>query len=177
LENIDDVEEDIRRHANGPLTKETSKEIHLYVCTHAARDCRCGDIGGMVAKTLRAEIQRLAKIDPSGPASLAKIGEVGHVGGHQHAANLLIYPHGEWLGLLKPEDIPAVLQAIFDGPIRPFGSDQSPIVPKHWRGRMGLSKEEQTNLFVSHRPEVSPEFIEPQLFSCRRAVKMTDRVP
>ncbi|KAF8066643.1 Sucrase/ferredoxin-like-domain-containing protein [Lyophyllum atratum] len=150
LENLDEVEEKLRKHAEGPLVKQTSEEIHLYVCTHGARDCRCGEHGGEVANALREELTRLTKADPSGIASRVKLGEVGHVGGHEYAANLLIYPHGEWLGMLRPGDVPAVLREILDHPIQPFGPEDKPLTPSHWRGRMGLSKEEQMELFASH---------------------------
>ena len=51
--------------------------LYIYVCTHAARDCRCGDIGSSVSKALRKEI------DKRGLTSIVKLGETGHVGGHQ----------------------------------------------------------------------------------------------
>ncbi|KAF5370912.1 hypothetical protein D9615_009788 [Tricholomella constricta] len=95
LKNLDDVEEKLRKHVEGPIVKETSEELHLYVCTHGARDCRCGNTGGAVVKVLREEVARRAKMDPSGIASRVKVGEVGHVGGHQYAANMLVYPHGD----------------------------------------------------------------------------------
>jgi len=150
LDNLDEVEEKLRKHAEGPMVKETSDEIHLYVCTHGARDCRCGNTGGAVAKALRGELTRLRKVDPSGIVSRVKFAEVGHVGGHQYAANLLIYPHGEWLGMLKPGDVPTALSEIFDLFIRPFGPEDKPTFPLHWRGRMGLSKQEQVELFESY---------------------------
>jgi hypothetical protein len=50
---------------------------YLYVCTHGARDCRCGDTGGKVATALREEISQ------RGLSSTVKLGETGHVGGHQ----------------------------------------------------------------------------------------------
>ncbi|GLB40948.1 putative sucrase/ferredoxin-like [Lyophyllum shimeji] len=149
LENLDEVEEQLRNYAEGPVAQETSDEIHLYVCTHGSRDCRCGDTGGAVARALREELARRRKEDPSGIASRVRFAEVGHVGGHEYAANLLVYPHGEWLGRLEPGDVPAVLSEILDSPIRSFGPEDRPLSPLHWRGRMGLSKLEQLELFAS----------------------------
>jgi hypothetical protein len=83
LENIDDVEESLRKHAEGPLVKSTTEEIRLYVCTHGARDCRCGDIGGRVFTALREEVQKRTRADPQGLVSKVRVGEVGHVGGHE----------------------------------------------------------------------------------------------
>ena len=60
------------------------RPLHIYVCTHAARDCRCGDTGGLVAAAFRKEI------DQRGLTSVVKLGETGHVGGHK----LRISPFG-----------------------------------------------------------------------------------
>jgi hypothetical protein len=81
--------------------------LFIYVCTHAARDCRCGDAGSSVAEAFRKEIER-RQLD-----SIVELWETGHVGGHKlvtftklshktrlncfrYAANVLIYPMGEW---------------------------------------------------------------------------------
>jgi hypothetical protein len=56
-----------------------SAPIHIYVCTHGARDCRCGDTGGAVYKTLLEEVVRRRM------ESEVKVGSVGHVGGHKYA--------------------------------------------------------------------------------------------
>ena len=54
-----------------------ARPLYIYVCTHAARDCRCGNIGSSVAEVLREEIGR------RGLTSVVKLGETGHVGGHK----------------------------------------------------------------------------------------------
>ena len=83
LENLDEVETRLRMHADGALVQELPEEIHMYVCTHGARDCRCGTIGGDVVRALRKEIARRVELDPSGVVGRVVVGEVGHVGGHQ----------------------------------------------------------------------------------------------
>ena len=83
LENLDEVEGKLRMHAEGALVQELPEEIHMYVCTHGARDCRCGTIGGDVARALREEVARRVEMDSSGVVSRVVVGEVGHVGGHQ----------------------------------------------------------------------------------------------
>ena len=83
LESLDEVEEKLRKHIVGPLPEVATEEIHLYVCTHGARDCRCGSIGRAVVDTLRVEVEERMKQDPNGLVSRIKIGEVAHVGGHQ----------------------------------------------------------------------------------------------
>jgi len=60
-----------------PLDTDT---IHLYVCTHGARDCKCGDFGMVLVDALRAEIQKRG-----GEAERrVNVAEVGHVGGHKY---------------------------------------------------------------------------------------------
>jgi len=93
-------------------------------------------------KALRDEVERrnLKQI---------KVGEVGHVGGHKHAANLLVYPHGEWLGNVSPDSVPDILDAILQRPSIPSTANEAPLSLLHWRGRMGLTKEEQVQLYHS----------------------------
>ncbi|KAJ7182814.1 Sucrase/ferredoxin-like-domain-containing protein [Mycena crocata] len=151
LSNVDEVAEQLRQHATAPPRIDPSDtQIHMYVCTHGARDCRCGDTGGKVFQALREELARRILTDPNGPAKDVVLGEVGHVGGHQFAANVLVFPHGEWLGLLTPNDVPRVLDIILASNTRPFTSLDPPMCPQFWRGRMGLPKEEQLNLHVLH---------------------------
>ncbi|EJD07803.1 uncharacterized protein FOMMEDRAFT_25078 [Fomitiporia mediterranea MF3/22] len=191
-------------------------EAFLFVCTHAARDCRCGDQGNAFVDALREELNKrqhstnlgkdeldkdqsefvrgleavceefIGEGDAQGEKkaremldavwSRIRIGEVGHVGGHKYAANLLAFPFGDWLGNLTPAHAPLVLDAIasrllllqmlesrkFDNRAGQSGSDVNgdgkvnvvealsvPLIldPTIWRGRMGLSKDEQTMLF------------------------------
>lgn len=116
LDNIDQVEQTLKDHLQGPLSKETGDEIHLYVCTHGARDCRCGTRGNLLVNALLEEKANYQRLYPGRFASRIKIGQVAHVGGHKlsnnvlviipffhfiflkkrYAANLLMFPHGEW---------------------------------------------------------------------------------
>ncbi|KAH7915539.1 Sucrase/ferredoxin-like-domain-containing protein [Hygrophoropsis aurantiaca] len=151
LENVDEVEARLREHVE-PATdasaqNDSSQDIHVYVCTHGARDCRCGDTGGAVVKAIRKELQKRRESNPADPSHRIKLAETGHVGGHKYAANVLVYPQGEWLGLVNPEDVPQVLDAILALPSRPLNANDAPLCPPHWRGRMDLSKEEQIELF------------------------------
>jgi len=157
METLDEVEGKLFRHARGQLTPEaslqTSEEIHMYVCTHGARDCRCGDTGGAVVRALKDELSRRMTANPKDPAGRIKIGEVGHVGQHQFAANVLIYPHGDWLGLVKPGDISELVSCVAN--LEHFSknfcfSSRPPLLLQHWRGRMGLEKAEQLALFTRY---------------------------
>ncbi|KAH0828703.1 Sucrase/ferredoxin-like-domain-containing protein [Lanmaoa asiatica] len=150
LANVEAVGGALRAHVE-PRTCDApsaihSDEIHLYVCTHGARDCRCGDTGGTVARTIRAELDRRQRRHVSDPSKRIKLAEVAHVGGHKYAANVLVYPHGEWLGKVEPGNVPEMIDAILARPIRPMHAEEMPICLSHWRGRMGLSKDEQIEL-------------------------------
>ncbi|TDL23156.1 hypothetical protein BD410DRAFT_747139, partial [Rickenella mellea] len=146
--NIDDVEKMLKPHLDvsmeGSEATITDQEISLFVCTHGSRDCRCGNAGPAVVKTLKDEIcKRSVSLSVSDPRRRVLeriiIGEVGHVGGHKYAANVLVFPRGDWLGYVTPEIIPALL----DGIIANSALHTMPIISEHWRGRMGLAKEEQ----------------------------------
>ncbi|KAJ2918963.1 hypothetical protein MD484_g1431, partial [Candolleomyces efflorescens] len=147
LDNVDEVVQLLAQHMNPPEPSEAPRTptqddtIDLYVCTHGARDCRCGETGGAVFRALKREVDRL------GVGGKVRVGEVGHVGGHKYAANVLVYPHGEWLGLVTPSDVPSILSAILSRPIKPYREDDPLLLPEHWRGRMGIGKDEQIEMF------------------------------
>ena len=87
LANAEDVGRALRAHveplaADAPSVK-LSDDIHLYVCTHGARDCRCGDTGGAVARAIRAELNRRQQRNASDPSTRVKLAQVAHVGGHK----------------------------------------------------------------------------------------------
>lgn len=88
LENMDQVEQELKDHLNGPLSKETSDEIHLYVCTHGTRDCRCGTKGGLLVNALHQEKANYQRLYPESLARRIKIGQVSHVGGHKLSTTL-----------------------------------------------------------------------------------------
>lgn len=83
LRNVDEVGKAIERHLQGPPTSVTQNEAHFYVCTHGARDCRCGHRGLEVYDALVSSVKTARDGDPSDPASHIKIGAVGHIGGHK----------------------------------------------------------------------------------------------
>lgn len=87
LANVEDVGKALHAHVE-PCTSDASltspsDDIHLYICTHGARDCRCGDTGGAVARAIRAELGRRQQRQASDPSTRIKLAEVAHVGGHK----------------------------------------------------------------------------------------------
>ncbi|EDR09337.1 uncharacterized protein LACBIDRAFT_318811 [Laccaria bicolor S238N-H82] len=139
LEDVDSVYAVLREHTEGlhPSRPHEDTEIRLYVCTHGERDCRCGDMGRKVVSALKKEVK-----ERGASADRVRIEEVGHVGGHQYAANVLVFPHGEWLGRVTPETVPELLTTVLASPRRPFTPSDPPLLRDHWRGRTGLGKEE-----------------------------------
>ncbi|RPD65444.1 hypothetical protein L226DRAFT_567317 [Lentinus tigrinus ALCF2SS1-7] len=120
--------------------------LFLYVCTHGSRDCRCGDGGGEVVRALRAEVTK------RGIEKDVFVGEVAHVGGHKYAANVLVYPYGDWLGTVQEVDVPQILDELLafhathrSAPVETL-TDLPPVCPPYWRGRMGLDKDQQLAL-------------------------------
>ncbi len=118
--------------AGARLAYEPISGRHLFVCVHQARDPRCGGCGPALAASLTRE---LAEHQLS---AAVHVHRTSHVGGHQFAANLLIYPGGDWYGHLQASDAPALInQHVLAGQ----------IIPPLWRGRMGLQPSEQVPTF------------------------------
>jgi hypothetical protein len=59
-----------------------------------------------------------------------------HYGGHRYAANCIVYPSGDWFGMLNEQkDALSLLDAVHAGePLR---------LRDQWRGRIGLTEEQQ----------------------------------
>lgn len=54
------------------------------------------------------------------------------------------------LGSLTPKDVPTVLDRILEHPPQPFKLNQPPIYIERWRGRMGLNKDDQLQLYKTY---------------------------
>ncbi|TIB30165.1 hypothetical protein E3P84_03445 [Wallemia ichthyophaga] len=95
--------------------------VHIYVCTHGNRDCRCAEAGEPTVHSLRTEI------NARGLEDRVKLYEISHIGGHKWAANAIVFPQGDWYGNLRPWDSSKFLTNILAGAIH----------WPHWRGRLG----------------------------------------
>lgn len=90
LEQLEEHASPSAEHANGlNVASKDADTLHLFVCTHGARDCRCGDTGGAVFAALRAEVERRQL------SETVKVAAVGHVGGHKYALHTPIYMASE----------------------------------------------------------------------------------
>jgi hypothetical protein len=102
----------------------------FLVCAHARRDRCCGRFGGALARDIAARYPEQAW-------------ETTHLGGHKHAANLALLPHGLYYG---PVDLPAAL-----GAIEAYRAGK--IVAHRYRGRAGhdeaWQQAEQAELLAS----------------------------
>lgn len=99
---------------------------HILVCAHTSRDFRCGACGPFI-------LDNLKKIDMP-----CTIYASSHVGGHRYAGNIIVYPHGDWFGAIGDKRDIEELQSYFEN-----GGEISEEHKQFWRGRIGLSKEEQ----------------------------------
>jgi hypothetical protein len=128
----------VRTSDSKPAETETKiSGLVFLVCCHSSRDARCGYLGPLLAE---------------------KLGEMGeqvyissHIGGHQYAGNVIVYgtkqpSAGTWFGGLSADQVDeflAVLKAL------PLSGDPAcdRVLRKWWRGRVGLTKEEQVKHF------------------------------
>jgi len=96
-----------------PVRAAVAGPVYL-VCAHARRDRCCGRFGGELAREVAARYPEQAW-------------ETTHLGGHKHAANLVLLPHGLYYG---PVDRAAALGAI-------EAYQAGSIVAHRYRGRAG----------------------------------------
>ncbi len=84
---------------------------------------------------------------------------------NRYAPNLLVHPYGDWYGLLSPTQVPQILADIRTTAetrgVRPLEGTEEPVLAshelrEHWRGRMGMSKEEQALLAEKIGLEMPP---------------------
>ncbi|KAF9134582.1 hypothetical protein BGW39_006522 [Mortierella sp. 14UC] len=131
-----------------PVTIQLVREPSaVLVCIHGSRDCKCGERGGDMYKILRDMVQM------TGLTNSVKVYGVSHIGGHRFAPNTIMYPSGDWHGNLSELDSNDAQQILFDalanggiaGGVRERAAD--PIMIDKWRGRIGMSKQEQLKLY------------------------------
>ncbi|KAL4457869.1 hypothetical protein ABPG75_012734 [Micractinium tetrahymenae] len=118
----------------------------LFVCCHAARDARCGAAGPPLA----AALQRL--VQERGLAQHVQVFQTSHIGGHKYAGNVAVYGamhpcDGDVFGGLGAGNAEAFLDALMGVELGVDGGAGDAALRPFWRGRMGLSKLEQRDLF------------------------------
>lgn len=129
----------IENRVSERLRWESAPSTFVFVCTHGARDARCGECGPPLLQSLADELAA------RGPADTIHLHRSSHVGGHVYAGNVLVYPPGDWYGYVTPGDASRLIQqAVLNGQ----------VVADLWRGRMGLSTEE--TIRVAARSRIPP---------------------
>ncbi|KAL7422459.1 hypothetical protein Q5752_003107 [Cryptotrichosporon argae] len=117
-------------------TARAHGQAEVLVCTHGARDCRCADRGGPLVDALRDEVAR------RGLEGKVGVYEVAHVGGHKFAANAITLPALDMLSKLSAADAPAVVA---------HARGEAGLWAQ-WRGRLGLTEDEQAAVWVAVDP-------------------------
>ncbi|KAJ3678536.1 hypothetical protein LUZ60_002339 [Juncus effusus] len=144
------TDSDINKFVEEVLVKETkwnfnhpeniqninnNNNSYIFVCSHGARDARCGFCGPVLIEKFQDELDGL------GLADRVFVGHCSHIGGHKYAGNVVIFGSGfnheaagHWYGYVSPDEVKNLVEQHI---IRGI------IVEKLWRGQMGLSKEDQ----------------------------------
>ncbi|OQR99909.1 hypothetical protein THRCLA_06341 [Thraustotheca clavata] len=100
---------------------------HVFVCAHANRDFRCACAGPKLIEWMESDTPDW------------NVYACSHFGGHRYAGNCIVQPDGEWYGHVNSrEALQQIHKAI---------KDKKPIVPDLWRGRIGLSKDDQLEAY------------------------------
>jgi hypothetical protein len=82
----------------------------ILVCTHTARDKRCGRIGPQIIE----ELQSVLKIRGIGEDEVTVRGS-SHVGGHEWAGIVVVYPQCDWYGYISKRNAGELLDGIISG--------------------------------------------------------------
>jgi hypothetical protein len=128
------------------VEEDISKKLVLLVCCHAARDARCGARGPPVARALMRSVHGRSL------QSLVEVYATSHVGGHAYAANVLVYgarfpSDGDWFGGVHEDNAEEFLDALLGVEIGVDGGAGDKRLRQWWRGRLGLTKEQQLELW------------------------------
>jgi (2Fe-2S) ferredoxin len=118
----------IGNRVSGKFAHEPISETYVFVCVHGSRDLRCKVCGVPLIEEF------VSVLEQQGLADAVKVHGASHVGGHRFAGNVLIYPDGNWYGYVTSRDVRRIVEQHIE---------KGDIVTDLWRGRMGLTPEEQ----------------------------------
>eukprot|EP01111_Echinosteliopsis_oligospora_P012535 TRINITY_DN4298_c0_g1_i1.p1 TRINITY_DN4298_c0_g1~~TRINITY_DN4298_c0_g1_i1.p1 ORF type:complete len:303 (+),score=100.22 TRINITY_DN4298_c0_g1_i1:55-963(+) len=135
------------RPASSLSPSSVSGSVYMYVCTHAAKDKRCGRIGPQVL----SKLQQL--VETHNVQDKVHVYASSHVGGHKYAGVVVAFPRGDYYGYVSGRNISTLFEEYINNPDN-FATT-STLSPEHlqapssstlWRGRMGMGKEQQKAL-------------------------------
>ena len=111
MPNIEDAIVPISANTKSPfIHSPTYWKTVVLVCVHASRDNRCGRAGPQVVEELDSLLlQRSITKD-----SITVVG-CSHIGGHKYAGVLVVYPQGDWYGMISKRSAGDLLDHIVAG--------------------------------------------------------------
>ena len=107
-----------------PRVQNVPWKYLILVCVHASRDNRCGRAGPQIIEEFKTQID-LRSI----PKGEIEVTGSSHIGGHKYAGVLVVYPQGDWYGLISKRNVGELLDNIIN----------NTKYLKGWRGNESLS--------------------------------------
>ena len=78
----------------------------ILVCIHASRDKRCGRAGPQIIEEVNQQL-----LHNGNPNNIGILG-CSHLGGHEFAGIVIVYPEGLWYGYITKRTVPELLENI-----------------------------------------------------------------
>lgn len=91
-------------HSKAPFAKL------LLVCIHGSRDRRCFEHGSSVLQAMKDYLK-----SEDIPESEIAVRASSHIGGHEFAGTLIVYPEAQWYGNLSAAKVPTLMQHVREG--------------------------------------------------------------
>ena len=82
----------------------------ILVCVHGSRDNRCGRAGPQVVEELDNQLLQRSITKES-----ITVAGCSHIGGHKYAGVLIVYPQGDWYGMISKRNVSDLLDHIVAG--------------------------------------------------------------
>lgn len=82
----------------------------ILVCVHGSRDNRCGRAGPQVIEELNNQLLQRSISKES-----ITVAGCSHIGGHKYAGVLVVYPEGDWYGMISKRNVSDLLEHIAAG--------------------------------------------------------------
>lgn len=95
----------------------------ILACIHASRDKRCGRAGPQVIEEVNKQL-----LNTGNPNNIAILG-CSHLGGHEFAGIVIVYPEGQWYGYITKRTVTELLENI----------KNKTTLEKCYRGKANLS--------------------------------------
>lgn len=88
----------------------------VLICNHMSRDKRCGRAGPIIINECKKQLDEIGNSD-----QVAVFG-TSHIGGHEYAGTLIIYPEGKCFGYITKNKVSALLDYVCNDSITAFDS-------------------------------------------------------